>query len=273
MEDKIEIKNLELFAYHGCHEEEKEHGQIFILNATLTLDFSNVSRTDNLEDTVNYVEIVDLIQKLINDSCHNTIEHVATYIAREILVNFRKITTATIEISKPEVAHNFKCKKIGVSTHQYWHNVYISYGSNLGDSEQTINSGINDLANDRYICLVKDSTHIKTKPYCCSLDQPDFLNGCCEIKTLYHPQELLSYLQGIELKHGRERSITCCPRTLDLDILFYDQCIIKEENLIIPHYDIKNRKFVLEPLMEIDKDFIHPVLGKTIEELYENLKK
>ena len=271
MEDKIEIKNLNLFAYHGCNEEEKAHGQVFILSAIFTLDFSNVSRTDNLEDTVNYVEIIDFIQKKMNDSCHNTIEHVAMYIAREILVHFKKITTATIEISKPEVAQKFKCKKIAVSTHQYWHNVYISYGSNIGNSEKTINSAIDDLANDRYICLVKDSKHIKTKPYGYT-EQPDFINGCCKIKTIYHPQELLSLLQNIEEKYGRERSIKWGPRTLDLDILFYDQCIINEEDLTIPHYDIENRKFVLEPLMELEKDFIHPVLRKTIEELYKNLQ-
>lgn len=79
MEDKIEINDLELFAYHGCNEEEKKHGQVFTLSAELTLDFSSISRTDNLEDTVSYVELIDFIQKKMNDSCHNTIEHVAIY--------------------------------------------------------------------------------------------------------------------------------------------------------------------------------------------------
>lgn len=86
-----------------------------------------------------------------------------------------------------------------------------------------------------------------TKPYG-GVEQEDFLNGCLELETLLTPQELLEELHRIEQEAGRERKIHWGPRTLDLDILFYDKELIETEDLIIPHVDLENRYFVLKPL-------------------------
>ena len=79
-------------------------------------------------------------------------------------------------------------------------------------------------------------------------DQPDFLNGCLRMKTLYYPKELLRELNRIEKEAGRERIIHWGPRTLDLDIIFYDDLISQEDDLCIPHVEMHKRSFVLEPL-------------------------
>ena len=99
------------------------------------------------------------------------------------------------------------------------------------------------------------------------------MNACLELETMMEPEELLSELQRIELQDGRTRDIHWGPRTLDLDILFYDRILYHSENLLIPHPEIAKRMFVLEPMCELAKWFVHPVYQKTMEELLEERKK
>ena len=102
-------------------------------------------------------------------------------------------------------------------------------------------------------------------------DQPDFLNGCLRMKTLYYPKELLRELNQIEKEAGRERIIHWGPRTLDLDIIFYDDLISQEDDLCIPHVEMHKRSFVLEPLEEIAPYKRHPGNGKTVRQMLEEL--
>ena len=101
----------------------------------------------------------------------------------------------------------------------------------------------------------------------------DFMKGCLELETLLTPQELLEELHRIEQEAGRERKIHWGPRTLDLDILFYDKELIETEDLIIPHVDLENRYFVLKPLAEIAPNFRHPILKKTVTQMLEAVKE
>ena len=98
-----------------------------------------------------------------------------------------------------------------------------------------------------------------------------FLNGALEIKTLLYPEELLALLNRIEAEAGRERTIHWGPRTLDLDILFYDDCIIDTPALTVPHIDMQNRGFVLIPMAQIAPYHRHPVLGCTVGQLLSRL--
>ena len=102
-------------------------------------------------------------------------------------------------------------------------------------------------------------------------DQPDFLNGCLRMKTLYYPKELLRELNRIEKEAGRERIIHWGPRTLDLDIIFYDDLISQEDDLCIPHVEMHKRSFVLEPLEEIAPYKRPPGNGKTVRQMLEEL--
>ena len=105
-----------------------------------------------------------------------------------------------------------------------------------------------------------------TKPYG-GVEQDDFLNGAMEIETLLSPMELLTFLQQLEQEAHRERKVHWGPRTLDLDILFYEDVISNDPKLLIPHRDMQNRRFVLEPLSELCPCYVNQLLQKTVYEM------
>ena len=130
---------------------------------------------------------------------------------------------------------------------------YIALGSNLGDRRKNLTTALFHLVREPRIILEKHSSFIETKPYGIT-DQPDFLNGCCRIWTDFSPRQLLAALQSIEDKMGRVRTRRWGERIIDLDILLYDDIAVNDPDLVIPHPDMKNRDFVLEPLKEIAPD-------------------
>ena len=103
-------------------------------------------------------------------------------------------------------------------------------------------------------------------------EQDEFLNGVLEMETLLTPQELLAQLHRIEAEANRERILRWGPRTLDLDILLYDDIVLEEDDLCIPHVEMHKRSFVLEPLAEIAPYKRHPVYGKTVREMLEEIQ-
>ena len=113
---------------------------------------------------------------------------------------------------------------------------------------------------------VRVSDLLVTKPYG-GVEQDDFVNGAIALQTLLTPQELLEKLHEIEQHANRERIVHWGPRTLDLDIIFYDKLVYEDENLIIPHVDMENRDFVLKPLMELCPNYRHPVTGQTVSQM------
>ena len=142
----------------------------------------------------------------------------------------------------------------------------------MGDREAYIKTALDALEHIPGCRLQQVSELLVTKPYG-GVEQEDFLNGCLELETLLTPQELLEELHRIEQEAGRERKIHWGPRTLDLDILFYDKELIETEDLIIPHVDLENRYFVLKPLAEIAPNFRHPILKKTVTQMLEAVKE
>ena len=112
------------------------------------------------------------------------------------------------------------------------------------------------------------SKYYETAPYGMT-EQEDFLNACLSLRTLLTPEELLEELHRIEQEAGRERIIHWGPRTLDLDLIFYDDLILESDELCIPHVEMHKRRFVLEPLCEIAPYRRHPVYGKTVQEMLE----
>jgi len=118
---------------------------------------------------------------------------------------------------------------------------------------------------------LRTSKLINTAPYGYK-EQGDFLNGCLELDTLLEPLELLDLLIDIENQTGRIRDVHWGPRTLDLDILLYDDLVMSCDRLRIPHYEMHKRDFVLIPMNQIAPDALHPVLNKTVSELLSELK-
>ncbi|MDP2939112.1 MAG: 2-amino-4-hydroxy-6-hydroxymethyldihydropteridine diphosphokinase [Candidatus Omnitrophota bacterium] len=131
---------------------------------------------------------------------------------------------------------------------------FIGIGSNLGDREKNIKSAIKLLKKSK-IKILKESSLIETKPIGFS-KQGKFLNGVLQIETKLEPQKLLQTLKSIEKKLGRIKTFKNGPRTIDLDILTYNDKVIKSRNLTIPHPRIFKRSFVINPLKEISPEIV-----------------
>ena len=175
-----------------------------------------------------------------------------------------------LEIKKPWAPIGLPLKTVSVKIQRGWHTAYIALGSNLGDREQYIKDAVKALDTVRGCSVEKVSSLIETPPYGVT-DQADFLNGCLKLQTLLTPGELLTELHRIEQAAGRERVIRWGPRTLDLDIIFYDDLVWENDDLCIPHVEMHKRLFVLEPLCEIAPYKRHPVYGKTVWEMKEEI--
>jgi len=152
------------------------------------------------------------------------------------------------------------------------HIAYIGIGSNLGDKLHHCEKAISEILKiDRHKLLAKSSL-FKTQPISYT-SQDWFVNGVIKIETDLEALELLKTLKTIESLLGRTETFRWGPRAIDLDILFFDDAEIYTEELQIPHPLIQDRQFVLVPLAEIDRNLIHPVLKKTVQELLNNFKK
>ena len=147
----------------------------------------------------------------------------------------------------------------------FFHTAYIALGSNLGDKEANLRRAL-ELLIERGVEIVKTSTFISTEPYGVT-DQPQFLNGVCEVRTSLEPLALLHILLAIEQEMGRVRLRHWGERNIDLDLLLYEDVVMDTPELKLPHPDMQNRDFVLLPLAEIAPELVHPILQKSIEEL------
>lgn len=143
--------------------------------------------------------------------------------------------------------------------------VYIGIGSNLDDRKGNCLAALRRLES-KGIAIKKKSGLYETKPWGVE-DQPDFINMAAEAETVLLPEELLRVFKETEREMGRESGERWGPRLIDLDILFYDDKIIRSDELVVPHPLLHERAFVLEPLSEIAPELVHPVLKKTIKEL------
>jgi len=142
----------------------------------------------------------------------------------------------------------------------------IALGSNLGNSLETLKAAIATLAKTPGI-MVKARSHWYQTTAIALLPQPDYLNGCVILQTTHPPVVLLNTLLEIEQQFGRVRRERNDPRTLDLDLLLFDDIVLNEPELQIPHPRMVERAFVLVPLAEIAPNWIEPISGKAIAEL------
>jgi dihydroneopterin aldolase / 2-amino-4-hydroxy-6-hydroxymethyldihydropteridine diphosphokinase len=148
---------------------------------------------------------------------------------------------------------------------------YLALGTNIGNLEENLIRALDKIRENGCI-IERQSSFIKTRPYG-YVEQPDFLNCVIEISTDKTPFELLDTVMKIENDMGRVRKEKWGPRIIDIDILFFDDLVIETENLIIPHPDLHNRLFVLEPLNEIAPGLIHPVIKKSIQYILDSCRK
>ena len=141
--------------------------------------------------------------------------------------------------------------------------VYLGLGSNLDDRLSYLESGARALAADPEITVLKSSSVYESSP-AGYLDQGDFLNAALCLTTTRTTQTLLKAMTDIEDRFGRQRTIRWGPRTLDLDLLLFGNFIVDSPQLQLPHPRLTERCFVLEPLLELDPELVHPQTGRAL---------
>lgn len=270
--DQIMIEKLEVFGRHGVYQEENALGQKFLVSLVLYTDTRRAGRNDGLEYSINYGDVTQYVKQFFEENTYKLIERVAEKLAEDLLLRYPLLEKTDVKIEKPWAPIGIPVETVGVQISRGWHRAYIALGSNMGDKNKYLDEAVQKL-NSHALCQVgKVADYIQTEPYG-GVEQDPFLNSALELRTLLYPQELLALLNHIEAEAGRERTIRWGPRTLDLDILFYDDCVIDTPSLTIPHMDLQNRDFVLHPMAQIAPYYRHPVLGCTIRQLLDQLEK
>ena len=245
--DEIRIEDLEVFANHGVFPEENTLGQKFVVSAVLFTDTRMAGKTDDLTASIHYGEVSAFITEFLQKNTYQLLERAAEELAEALLLEWDRIEKISIEIKKPWAPVRLPLKTVSVKIERGWHTVYIALGSNIGDSKMYLDNAVkalNELPTSKVEVV---SEYLVTPPYGVT-DQPDFLNGCLRI-------------------------IHWGPRTLDLDIIFYDDLVLEEADLCIPHVEMHKRKFVLEPLGEIAPYKRHPINGKRVCEMLAELNE
>lgn len=270
--DKIFLKNVEIFANHGVFQEEKTLGQKFILDIELFLDTKEAGVTGDLTKSVHYGELCHRIEEEFTKESYDIIETAAQKIADYILHNYEIVQNVKITLKKPWAPIGRHLDYAGVEIERGWHEAYLSIGSNMGDKEKNLNDAVERISSLKEVKVERVSGFIVTEPWGYT-DQEEFLNGAVKIKTTFSPKELVRALLHIESEMKRERIIKWGPRIIDLDVVFYDDLISDDEEIILPHPRMEEREFVLKPLSELCPYKIHPVLRKSVVKLLDELNK
>ena len=148
---------------------------------------------------------------------------------------------------------------------------FLGLGSNIGDLEENMCVAIDKISQVHGCKVLQKSNVYMTKAWGFE-EQDDFLNMVLEIETDISPQMFIKYLKDIEVQMGRVKTQKWGPRVMDIDILYCDDMVMETDELVIPHPYLHKREFVLKPLVEIAKDFVHPVLHRTNGKLFDLLE-
>lgn len=140
--------------------------------------------------------------------------------------------------------------------------VYLSLGSNIGDREAYLDQAVDSLMNIEGLEIIASSAIYATEPMDMNGESPSFLNQVVMIEYLYRPKELLDELQKLEIEMGRTGKGKRLPRTIDIDILLFDDEIIKTDYLVVPQKNLNKRPYVIIPMLQITPELVDPITKK-----------
>ena len=268
--DKIHIKDLEIIGFHGAIPEEKVLGQKFVLSVELDVDLRQAGKNDDLTKTVHYGELAQKVEEEFTKTSYDLIEKAAEEICEFVLLNYPLVKKVKLLLKKPWAPTRKHVEYVAVEIERKWNKVYIAAGSNLGDKEETLKEAIY-IIDKRKDCVVTKVSNFYTTDPVGYEDQDQFVNCVFEINTLQTPSELMDTLLEVEKDFKRERIIRWGPRTLDLDIIFYNDIISYDEHILIPHPRAHERQFVMKPMCDINPYYVHPIYRKRVMDISSEL--
>lgn len=253
--DRIEIHGLRVMTVVGVLSHEREAAQPLQLDLVLHVDLADASESDDLSDTANYGSVSEVVANTVRESKDLLLERVAGRVC-EVLLDFDRVEAVDVTVTKlrPPIPEDVKASSVtlhrdrprqGAPTRQS-HRAIVALGSNLGDREDYLRYAVGQLSP-----LVAESQVFETDPIGGPGGQGPYLNMVVAFDTTLDPFALVRRLQRIEAEAGRQRIVHWGARTLDLDLVFYDDATINSPELTVPHPRYAERRFVLAPLTEV----------------------
>lgn len=261
----IRIDSIKAEGMIGVNESEHLAPQPYVMDFQGDLSYDG---RDDISATAHYGHVKKDIVRSIKESKASLLERAADDVVIFLLKAY-PFTRASLRIHKPQANPG---TDTSVEVARGWTEAYVAFGANMGETQEAIKTALSALARNPMSRAFKSSTIATTKAYGV-VNQPDFQNGVCVFETLMDVHELLRFTQALEKDAGRIRKEHWGPRTLDLDILFFGDEVIRERDLNVPHADWENRAFVVDPLFELAPDYVAPLEKRTVRTIRDQLKK
>ena len=255
MTDQILVSDIRALAVVGALAHERESAQPLRIDLVLEVDLHDAGRSDELDDTVHYGSVAETAVATAVESKDVLLERLATRIADGVL-EFPLVEAVEVTVTKlrppipVEVAttavriRRSMLERDAVAVRS--HRAFVALGSNLGDRVSFLRSAVAGLSR-----VVAESRVFETDPIGGPGGQNAFLNMVVEVETLLDPFALLRRCQRLEAEAMRQRVVHWGPRTLDVDIILYDEVEVRSDDLVLPHPRFTERRFVLAPLADI----------------------
>ena len=293
--DQIVVEGIRVTGHHGVLTTERQAGQIFIADVVAHVNTRLAAATDHLGRTVNYSDIADAVAEVLAGDPSDLLETVAEHCARAVL-EFDGVECVDIAVHKPQAPLHVEFADVVVKIRRdlrsgtLWADkrigssagmsddplaapgvgrdafderpaqpvpAWIALGGNLGPVDATMREAVRAL--DRISGIHVRSTSALVKSAAVGgPPQPDYLNAVVLVDTALAPRELLAACQGIEVVHGRERTVVNGPRTLDVDVIAFGDIAGESADLVLPHPRAHERAFVLVPMADIDPSAVLP---------------
>ncbi|MEX0913667.1 MAG: 2-amino-4-hydroxy-6-hydroxymethyldihydropteridine diphosphokinase [Demequina sp.] len=295
--DQIMVEGVRVNGRHGVLESERETGQVFLADVVAHVSTRSAAAHDDLTRTVNYSDMADRTAEILAGDPAELLETVAEHIAKAVL-EMDGVHCVDVVVHKPQAPLHVEFKDVQVRIRRdlrsggLWadkrigssagmaddplapggartaHDDFdtrpdqpvpalLALGGNIGNVEQTLERAVHDLHRVTGIEVRSTSPLVRTPP-AGGPPQDHYLNAVVRIHTALAPRELLGACQGIEMVYGRERSETNGPRTIDIDVIAYDDAVGRTADLEIPHPRAHERNFVLAPWMAMEPDAVLP---------------
>ncbi len=253
--DQILIDDLRVMTTIGVLTHEREANQPLRIDLSLGVDLHDAGFSDELDDTVNYGAVCSMVAAVVGESKDVLLERLASRVA-DACFSFDRVEHVMVRVTKlrPPIPEAVSTTAVEINRTRaeleapmlHTHEAIIALGSNLGDRQAYLRTAVAELGN-----VVSASQVFETEPVGGPEGQGAYLNMVVKVHTSLDPFALLRRCQRIEAGAFRQRIVHWGPRTLDVDLLFYDEVSLTSPTLVLPHPQIANRRFVLEPLCEV----------------------